>query len=78
MASKPQYKEAYEKFIEFSEMVRLNGIKITKENYFSNVVVDFLKFVIYLEKCLLKSVVVSFNLLSRHFQGFYLWDLLLG
>ena len=78
MASKPEYKESYEKFIEFSEMVRLNGIKITKENYFSNVVVDFLKFVIYLEKCVLRSVVVCFNSLSRHFQGFYLWDLLLG
>ncbi len=60
MASKPEYKEAYEKFIEFSEMVRLNGIRIGKENYFSNVVVDFAKFVIYLEKCVLRSVVVRF------------------
>jgi hypothetical protein len=47
VAEKPEYKEPYQKLVDFSEFVRLNGIKITREKYFSNIFIDLLRFVIY-------------------------------
>lgn len=67
VATKPEYAEAYSKLVEFSEFVRLNGIKITKENYFSNIVVDFFKFIVYFEKCIMRSVIVRFFVMHRLF-----------
>ena len=39
-------------------MVRLNGIKLGKERYFSSVVGDLIRFLLYFEKCLVRSIIV--------------------
>jgi hypothetical protein len=77
VAEKPEYKESYGRLVDFSDFVRLNGIKLSRDYYFQNVFVDLIKFVIYLEKCIIRSVIV-FYLLSRPYLGSFSWDQPLG
>lgn len=44
--------------LKFTEFVSLSGLPLKKDNYFGSKIVDFIKFVFYLEKCILRSVVV--------------------
>ena len=56
----PKYAEMYKKLIQFSRFVELTGIPVRKEDYFGSRVIDFFKFIIYFEKCLLRSLIVFF------------------
>ena len=63
----PKYAEMHQKLIQFSRFVELTGIPVRKEDYFGSRFVDFIKFVIYLEKCILRSIIVL-DYLDRHYQ----------
>ncbi len=55
--------------MKFSKEVQMSGFALRKEDYFGSKFVDFLKFIIYLEKCLLRFVIVLLWLF-RQFQVF--------
>ena len=44
--------------VKFAEYVQLSGMPIRKEAVFGSRIIDFIKFVFYLQRCLLRSVVV--------------------
>lgn len=55
----PKYAEDYANLLKFARFVQLSGVPVGKEDYFGSRFVDFLKFIFYLEKCLLRSIIVS-------------------
>jgi hypothetical protein len=61
VAENPKYKEMHQKLLRFSEFVGLTGIPIDKHDYFGSRLVDFFKLIFYLQKCLLRSVIVTFS-----------------
>ncbi len=59
MMEKPEYKEIHQKLLKFSEFVSLTGLPIRKEDFFGNKFIDLIKFIFYLEKCLVRSIIVT-------------------
>lgn len=55
----PKYQEIYNKLLKFARFVQLTGVPVKKEDYFGSRFIDFIKFVIYLEKCILRSIIVT-------------------
>ena len=55
----PKYQEIYDKLLKFARFVQLTGVPVKKEDYFGSRFIDFIKFVIYLEKCILRSIIVT-------------------
>lgn len=54
----PKYQEIYNKLLKFAKFVQITGVPVRKEDYFGSRFIDFFKFIMYLEKCLLRSIVV--------------------
>ncbi len=69
----PNYQEIYKKLLQFAKFVQLTGVPVRKEDYYGSRFIDFFKFVIYLEKCILRSIIVHFSS-SRPFQVSLSWD----
>ena len=57
----PKFEEMHDKLLQFSRFVELTGIPVRKEDYFGSRFFDFIKFFIYLEKCILRSIIVYFS-----------------
>ena len=55
----PKYEEVYKKLLQFSRFVELTGMPVRREDYFGSKTIDFFKFIIYLEKCILRSIIVT-------------------
>lgn len=60
-----QYEEFRQRLLKFSEFVAFTGLPIRKEDFFGSRLVDFIKFLFYFEKCIVRSIVVTFVLRRR-------------
>jgi hypothetical protein len=59
MTQNPEYREVHQRLLKFSEFVAMTGLPIRREDFFGNRVIDFFKFLFYLEKCIVRSAIVT-------------------
>jgi hypothetical protein len=59
MMEKPKYKDIHQRLLKFSEFVSYTGLPIRREDFFGNRFIDLIKFIFYLEKCLVRSIIVT-------------------
>ena len=64
----PQYEELHKQVVQFSEYVKLTNLPTRKETVFGSRFIDFIKFIFYLERSLLRAAIVSGEKLRR-FRG---------
>jgi len=54
----PKYVKLYNDLLEFAHFVHISGLPVKKDDLYGSKIMDFFKFVVYLTKCLTRTVLV--------------------